>query len=208
LRFERGAFTFLMTDLATSIASPVVAASLRATSTSLIDSTAVTASISSTASKVSASTATSKTTSVILAATKIASSAKTTSSAESTTAIAPRAPASHHATANVASVLERSTLPNNLLKVVRSCKWLIHAEILVFIVAVLETTTLVFHGMIVGGYVDVPSRTSRYRLRLFWLRLVVVLLPSPLLSLLLAFVLGFFFVVRKLNIISLFIVEV
>jgi hypothetical protein len=197
------ALALLMSNLSTSIARPVGAATLCTASVSLSVLSAMTSSISSAAAKVTSSA--SMATSVILAAAKVASTSEATSSAETATAIAPGAPTTHHATANMAPIFERRALSNNLLEMVWSRKWLVHAEVLVLIVAVLEAATLVLHRLVVIWYVNVSFWSSRYRL--LNLRFVVIL-PSSLLRLLLALVLGLLLVVGELDIIGLLVVEV
>jgi hypothetical protein len=146
------------------------------------------------------------TTPVALTATEVASSAHATSSTKSTTAIAPGAPATHHTATNVTAIFQRRAMSNNLLKMVWSCKRLVHAKILVLIIAVLEATALVLHGAIVGGYVDMALGSSGDRLLDLWF--AVVVLPGSLLGLLLALVLGFLLVVGELDFVGLLVVEV
>lgn len=86
-------------------------------------------------------------------------------------------------------------MPNNLLEVIWSGERLVHAEIFVFIIAVFQTTTLVFHGSVDGrcGSVDVQSGPGWDVDRRHWL--VVAFLPGSLLSLLFALVFGLLLVV-------------
>ena len=109
-----------------SIASLTVASSITTTTSKVAPSTTVSASVAATAAKIS-------------------STSKPSPSTETTTPITPNTPTAHHAPPNVTTIFKRRAMSDNLLKVIGSCERLVHAEIFIFIVAILESSALVFH---------------------------------------------------------------
>jgi hypothetical protein len=77
--------------------------------------------------------------------------------------------------------------------VIRSRERLVHAKVLVLIVAIFEATALVFHGLVVVGNINMSFRTGGYRFLYLWF--LVIVLSRSLLRLLLAFVFGLLLVV-------------
>jgi hypothetical protein len=206
LRFEGRALALLMANLATRIAGPIVTTTLNAASAStLVSPISPAALTTTTASMISSSVAVSH---IALATTEIAAPTEPTSSAEATAAIAPAASAAHVAAPDMAAVFEGSALADNLLKVVWAGKWLIHAEVFILVIAVLEAAALVLHGAIDGRRIDVSARAGGYVYRGLWRPIVVVVLPGSLLGLLFALELGLLLVVGKVDIASLLVVEV
>jgi hypothetical protein len=95
---------------------------------------------------------------------------------------------------------------NDLLEVVGSSERLVHAEIFVLIVAVLEAASLILHGLVKSWHVDVAPRPSGNGF--LGRRLVVVILSGSFLSLLLALVFGLLLVVGEVHFVCFFVVQV
>jgi hypothetical protein len=90
-------------------------------------------------------TSTPKASSVASATTKVAASTSSSSSSEATASVAPWTPASSHAPSHMAAVFKWRALTNDLLEMVRSGERLVHAHVIIFVVAVLETAAGVLH---------------------------------------------------------------
>jgi len=146
-----------------------------------------------TATSTKVTTCAAKASPVTSSASEIATSPGT-SSAEPTPTIAPRTPATTHAPSNVTAIFERCALAYNLFKVIRPGKRLVHAEVLVLVITILEAPALVLHGSIDGrcGCVDVQSGPGG---DVDDGRFVIAVGPGPLFGLLLALVFGLLLIV-------------
>lgn len=72
------------------------------------------------------------------------STTTTPSSTESTSAIHPSAPTTtHHTTSHMATVFKWRTSPDYILEAIGSCERLVHAKVLILVIAVLQTAASV-----------------------------------------------------------------
>ena len=102
-------------------------------------------------------------------------------------------------------------MSDNLLEVTRPCQWFVHAQVFVFVIAILESTALVLVRCREVGHrlIDMSPRSGRYRLWLgLWLRIVLRFLSGFLGLLLLSFKFCLCLVIGEFDFVSFLVVEV
>lgn len=164
-----------MSHLTTSIAGSVSASSLSTPTTSLVLLSSMTSSVP-------------LSTKVALTTAKSASVTWTSEASPTTESTAAIAPVTSSSSTDVTTVLKRSSMTNDLLKMIWTCKRLVHAEVFVFVVAVLEAAALIFDWLVVGGCVPVSLGPGGDLHRGFLCLCCIIILPGSLLCLLFALV--------------------